>query len=58
MRRLLVVLGLGVCAALAVAAVQLSLSQDGTEVEKALVLPQSPMPARLLVGFHDDASLR
>ena len=58
MRRLLVVLGLGVCAALAAAAVQLSLSQDGTEVEEAFVLPQSPMPARLLVGFHDDASLR
>lgn len=58
MRRLLVVLGLGVCAALAVAAVQLSLPQDGTEVEEAVVLPQSPMPARLLVGFHDDASLR
>ena len=57
-RRLFVVLGLGVCTALAAGVVYFLLSQDGTDMAEAVVLPQSPMPGRLLVGFQDDASLR
>ncbi len=57
MRRLFVVLGLGVCTALA-AVVFFLAPQDERNMVEAVVLPQSPMPGRLLVGFQDDASLR
>jgi polysaccharide biosynthesis protein PslG len=55
MRRFLVVLALAMSAALAVAVVLVVLRQDG---EEPIVLPESPMPGRLLVGFQDDVSLR
>ena len=57
-RRLFVVLGLGVCMSLTATAVYISPFSDGTDRAGAARLPQSPMPGRLLVGFQDDASLR
>ena len=59
MRRLLVLLVLALSAAVVVAGLLVVPRQDGTQAqEEAVVLPQSPMPGRLLVGFQDDASLR
>jgi polysaccharide biosynthesis protein PslG len=47
---------LGLAAAGGAAAVYLLLLRS--DAEAPVVLPQSPMPGRLLVGFQDDASLR
>ena len=58
MRRLLIVLVLATLAALALAGRFVLLPQDGSEAEQAIVLPQSPMPGRLLIGFQDDGSFR
>ena len=57
MRRLLVLLAVAMSAALALAAaLLLVLPQDGRE--EAVVLPGSPMPGRILIGFQDDVSFR
>ena len=58
MRWLLLALALAMLAALALAARFVPLGQDENRAEQALVLPESPMPGRLLIGFQDDASLR
>jgi polysaccharide biosynthesis protein PslG len=57
MRRLLVVLLLLTMSA-GVAVVALLVLPRHDEREEAVVLPESPMPGRLLVGFQDDVSLR
>ena len=60
MRRLLLVLvaAIATFAALALAGLFVLLRQGGSAVEQAIVLPESPMPGRLLIGFQDDSSLR
>jgi Cellulase (glycosyl hydrolase family 5) len=51
--------GLGVLvAALTAVAAYSWLPRPGGGEEQPVVLPQSPMPGRLVVGFQDDASLR
>jgi Cellulase (glycosyl hydrolase family 5) len=57
MRRLGVLFTLALSAALAVATVFVVQRETGSE-DAVVVLPQSPMPGRLLVGFQDDVSLR
>ena len=57
MRRLVVLFALALSAALAVAAAVVVQRETGSE-DAVVVLPQTPMPGRLLVGFQDDVSLR
>ena len=57
MRRILVFLALVTAAALVVIGF-LVVPRELGEGNDPVVLPQSPMPGRLLVGFQDDASLR
>jgi len=57
MRRLLIVLALAMSVALAVGALLVVPRHDEGE-EAVVVLPESPMPGRLLIGFQDDVSLR
>src|SRR5262245_45276207 len=45
-------------AAAGAAAVLAVVALRGGGAERAYVLPQDPMPGRLLVGFQDDASFR
>ncbi len=58
MRRILASLALVTAAALIAVGLLVAPRQEGGKVENVVVLPQSPMPGRLLIGFQDDASLR
>ncbi len=58
MRRILALVALVAAAALVAVALLVVPREESGEEDGAVVLPQSPMPGRLLVGFQDDASLR